>query len=185
MFCYFYSYHKFTRGKDVSKYSSKDLNCILPLNPKETNEQEPTTSINNMYAYFNNKNKNPYINTVNQQEDCNSEDHKTDEHVVHDDEPEVIKTKRKRKHDQEALATEEADTNISTKKKKKKKKKENLELQFDESLEVNQNVTTENSSNNRIREEVNVSSDEKTSNEYTEKRKKKKKKKLKSKELTQ
>ncbi len=27
IFCY--SYHKFTRGKDLSRYSATDLNCIL------------------------------------------------------------------------------------------------------------------------------------------------------------
>lgn len=171
-------YHKYTRNKDVSKYSSKDLNSILPLNHgKEQIEEKPTA--NNMYAYFNTKTNNPYKQHENTDSTDNVENilldnvdasEETLDNVSCDEN--VRGKKKKRKNVQ--VEEEDVQDELITSKKKKKKKKKEQQIVNEGKLEESNNDNVLNNVN-MDHEDQNLAVSENGFNIIPKKKKKKKK----------
>ncbi|XP_050423264.1 PIN2/TERF1-interacting telomerase inhibitor 1-like [Adelges cooleyi] len=116
-------YHKFTRGKDLTKYKSEELACILGKGIKDT---EPSTSLN-MNDYFKTKRKsknlNPSENETYVVDETTSPDMVTEEENDEDESQNVISKRKKLKskstgeNEVEILDTNEQDSPFGKKRK--------------------------------------------------------------------
>lgn len=148
-------YHKFTRGKDVSKYSSKDLKCILPLSDQKENETELVKCENNMYEYFKNKNKS-FDNTEEKNDNALvSEEPTSTEYIENSyiNEVEDISLKKKKKKRKNKCTIDETEMTINSSLESKYKKSKSSKDIFSESCMEEHSGVVCNDENEIISEE--------------------------------
>jgi hypothetical protein len=167
----FFSYHKFTKGKDLTQYKKEELACILGKGVKDDDE-----SLNglNMKEYFESKKERKKLQIDKHDTSSSNEDNNTmeeaisikDESETQTEEQEVNtmllkKNKRRAKQlkDTELIPLNSDEIQF----KKKKKKEKELICEKNDDIEVSKNKTKKNKlTTNKNLDEISKEDDNKT-----------------------